>query len=95
MGTRYYYRAYLRESNGKTMRLGRVMYFTTQTCSVNTTEAAPVSIFSATMHGQSSIKLNDRYFTKSSLNTQGVGIIMKKDFRNIIDLFGKKKKKKK
>ena len=36
---------------------------------------------------------NDRYFTKSSLNTQGVGIIMKKDFRNIIDLFGKKKKK--
>ena len=38
---------------------------------------------------------NDRYFTKSSLNTQGVGIIMKKDFRNIIDLFGKKKKKKK
>ena len=38
---------------------------------------------------------NDRYFTKSSLNTQGVGIIMKKDFRNIIDLFGKKKKKNK
>ena len=36
---------------------------------------------------------NDRYFTKSSLNTQGVGIIMKKDFRSIIDLFGKKKKK--
>ena len=38
---------------------------------------------------------NDRYFTKSSLNTQGVGIIMKKDFRSIIDLFGKKKKKNK
>ena len=36
---------------------------------------------------------NDRYFTKSSLNAQGVGIIMKKDFRSIIDLFGKKKKK--
>ena len=36
---------------------------------------------------------NDRYFTKSSLNTQGVGIIMKKYFRSIIDLFGKKKKK--
>ena len=36
---------------------------------------------------------NDRYFTKSSLNTQGVGIIMKKDFRSITDLFGKKKKK--
>ena len=38
---------------------------------------------------------NDRYFTKSSLNTQGVGLIMKKDFRSILDLFGKKKKKKK
>lgn len=38
---------------------------------------------------------NDRYFTKSSLNTQGVGIIMKKDFRSILDLFGKKKKKSK
>ena len=63
MGTRYYYRAYLRESNGKALRLGRVMYFTTQTCSVNTTEAAPVSIFSATMHGQSSIKLNDAKFS--------------------------------
>ena len=35
---------------------------------------------------------NDRYFTKSSLNTQGVGLIMKKDFRNILDLFGTKKK---
>ena len=38
---------------------------------------------------------NDRYFTKSSLNTQGVGLIMKKDFRNVLDLIGKKKKKKK
>ena len=38
---------------------------------------------------------NDRYFTKSSLNTQGVGLIMKKDFTNIRDLFGIKKKKKK
>ena len=37
---------------------------------------------------------NDRYFTKSSLNTQGVGIIMKKDFQSILDIFGKKKKKK-
>ena len=36
---------------------------------------------------------NDRYFTKSSLNTQGVGIIMKKDFTNLRDLFGRKKKK--
>ena len=38
---------------------------------------------------------NDRYFTKSSLNTQGIGLIMKKDFNNLRDLFGIKKKKKK
>ena len=37
---------------------------------------------------------NDRYFTKSSLNTQGLGIILKKDFDGIHDLFGIKKKKK-
>ena len=36
---------------------------------------------------------NDRYVTKSSLNTQGVGIIMKKDFTTLRDLFGRKKKK--
>ena len=35
---------------------------------------------------------NDRYFTKSSLNTQGLGIILKKDFDGIRDLFGIKKK---
>ena len=35
---------------------------------------------------------NDRYFTKSSLNTQGVGIIMKKDFNGIRDLFTSKRK---
>lgn len=38
---------------------------------------------------------NDRYFTKNSLNTQGVGLIMKKDFNGWRDLFGVKKKKKK
>ena len=38
---------------------------------------------------------NDRYFTKSSLNTQGLGIILKKDFDGIRDLFGIKKKLKK
>ena len=32
---------------------------------------------------------NDRYFTKSSLNTQGVGIILKRDFNNIGDLLFK------
>ncbi len=36
---------------------------------------------------------NDRYFTKSSLNTQGIGIIMKKDFNGIRDLFSTKKRK--
>jgi len=38
---------------------------------------------------------NDRYFTKSSLNTQGLGIIMKKDFNGLRDLFTSKKRKKK
>lgn len=38
---------------------------------------------------------NDRYFTKSSLNTQGIGLIMKKDFNGLKDLFNIKKKKKK
>ena len=37
---------------------------------------------------------NDRYFTRSSLNTQGIGIIMKKDFNGINDLFGIKKRRK-
>lgn len=36
---------------------------------------------------------NDRYFTKSSLNTQGIGLILKKDFSNLSDLFGRKKRK--
>jgi hypothetical protein len=30
---------------------------------------------------------NDRYFTRSSLNTQGLGFILKKDFTNLSDLF--------
>lgn len=37
---------------------------------------------------------NDRYFTKSSLNTQGIGLIMKKDFNSLMELFGFKKNKK-
>ncbi len=37
---------------------------------------------------------NDRYFTKSSLNTQGIGIIMKKDFNGWSDLFSIRKKRK-
>ena len=37
---------------------------------------------------------NDRYFTRNSLNTQGVGLIMKKNFFNLRDLLGIKKKSK-
>lgn len=39
-------------------------------------------------------KTNDRYFTRNSLNTQGVGFIIKKDFSSLSDLFrwGKKNK---
>ena len=35
---------------------------------------------------------NDRYFTRSSLNTQGLGLIIKKDFNNISELFTRRKK---
>ncbi len=35
---------------------------------------------------------NDRYFTRNSLNTQGIGVIMKRDFNGWRDLFGLKKK---
>lgn len=37
---------------------------------------------------------NDRYFTKSSLNTQGIGLILKKDFNSLMELFGYKRKRK-
>jgi len=36
---------------------------------------------------------NDRYFTHSSLNTQGLGLIMKKDFNNLHDLFSHRRKR--
>ena len=36
---------------------------------------------------------NDRYFTRSSLNTQGIGLIMKKDFNGWRDLFNIRKEK--
>lgn len=35
---------------------------------------------------------NDRYFTKSTLNTQGVGATYQKDFENWKDLFRRKKR---
>jgi hypothetical protein len=37
---------------------------------------------------------NDRYFTRNSLNTQGLGLILKKDFNGWRELFGIGKKKK-
>ena len=36
---------------------------------------------------------NDRYFTRSSLNTQGIGLIMKRDFNGLVDLLSPLKKK--
>lgn len=36
---------------------------------------------------------NDRYFTHSSLNTQGIGLIMKKDFDGLGDLFHHRKRR--
>ena len=36
---------------------------------------------------------NDRYFAKQTLNTQGVGLIYKRDFNNWADLFRWRKKK--
>jgi len=36
---------------------------------------------------------NDRYFTRSSLNTQGIGLIMKRDFNGLNDFFGIKPQK--
>ena len=37
---------------------------------------------------------NDRYFTKSSLTTQGIGVLVKKDFSSWKDLIGKRWRKK-
>ena len=37
---------------------------------------------------------NDRYFTRSSLNTQGIGLIMKKDFNGLGDLFHQRRNRK-
>ena len=38
-------------------------------------------------------KTNDRYFTRNSLTTQGFGLLLKKDFSSLYDLFGRKRKK--
>lgn len=40
-------------------------------------------------------KTNDRYFTRNSLTTQGIGIILKKDFDRLSDIFRSSSKKRK
>lgn len=67
----------------------------------NATQASPSFIgdfdvrYLLTPNGNYALKVynqtNDRYFTRSSLNTQGIGIIMKKDFNSLGDFFGIKK----
>lgn len=49
---------------------------------------SPNGNFAARVYNQT----NDRYFTRNSLNTQGIGIILKKDFNGLRDLFGIKRK---
>lgn len=49
----------------------------------------PNGNFAIRMYNQT----NDRYFTHNSLNTQGIGLILKKDFNNFRDLFRREKKK--
>ena len=49
----------------------------------------PSGSIAAKMYNQT----NDRYFTRSSLNTQGLGIILKKDFTTLGDLFGIRRKR--
>jgi len=51
-------------------------------------------LFSPTLALKVYNQTNDRYFTKSSLNTQGIGIIAKKEFTRFKDLFKFKRKKK-
>lgn len=49
----------------------------------------PNGNFAIRMYNQT----NDRYFTHNSLNTQGIGLILKKDFNSFRDLFRREKKK--
>jgi hypothetical protein len=37
---------------------------------------------------------NDRYFSKSTLTTQGLGLQIKRDFSSLLDLFTRKRKNK-
>ena len=67
----------------------------------NATQATPSFIgdfdvrYLLTPNGNIALKVynqtNDRYFTRSALNTQGVGIILKRDFNGLSDLFHRRK----
>ncbi len=50
-----------------------------------------------TPNGSLSLKVynqaNDRYFTPSSLNTQGIGLVMQKEFKSLKDIFRWRRKK--
>ena len=69
----------------------------------NATQTSPSFIgdfdmrYLLTANGNLAVKVynqtNDRYFTRSSLNTQGVGIIVKRDFNSLGDLFHIRRKK--
>ena len=68
----------------------------------NATQATPSFIgdfdirYVLTPNGNLALKVynqtNDRYFTRSSLNTQGIGLILKRDFNGLGNLFHHRKK---
>ena len=70
----------------------------------NATQATPSFIgdfdisYLLTPNGNLALKVynqtNERYFTRSTLNTQGIGLMIKRDFNGLRDLFQKRKKKK-
>ncbi len=66
MGTRYYFRSFLREggSNGK-IHLGRVFYFTTLTCTVQSLAPSALSYCTATVGGRSDVCLENSSFEGS------------------------------
>jgi len=69
----------------------------------NVTQATPSFIgdfdlrYLLTTSGNLALKVynqtNDRYFTRSSLNTQGIGLIMKKDFNGLRELLSIRRKR--
>lgn len=60
MGTRYYYRAFFRYNSE--IKVGRVMYFTTNQSDVRNEGVTDITPFSANVHAITGIKLNDSRF---------------------------------